>query len=72
MSLGAILFKYENDNKLFEGIKDNKISRSCFSRFCNPLLAGYISTIGVIDELRKIGIGKILLEKAVSLMKNKN
>jgi ribosomal protein S18 acetylase RimI-like enzyme len=35
------------------------------------LHVGYISTIGVIDELRKKGIGNILLEKAINIIKLK-
>jgi ribosomal protein S18 acetylase RimI-like enzyme len=67
--LGCILFKYESDGKLSDAINDISIRRTCLSRLCNPKYAGYISTIGVIDEIRGIGVGKNLLTKAISIMK---
>ena len=47
------------------------IKRSCIARICNPRKIGYISTIGVIDEIRRLGIGKILLDKSISILKMK-
>lgn len=44
--------------------------RNCLTKICNPLVFGYISTIGVVDEYRRLGIGKILLDKAICIMEN--
>lgn len=50
-------------------INDTKIKRNFIARLCNPKQVGYISTIGVIEEVRKIGIGKALLSQAIGILK---
>jgi len=68
---GSVLFKYESDGKLINSINDDTIKRNCIARLCNPKQVGYISTIGVVDEVRGIGIGKTLLSKAILALKMK-
>ena len=56
---------------MYDNINDDNEKRNCFKRLCNPKSVGYISNIGVIDEIRKIGIGKILLSKSIEILKLK-
>ncbi len=56
---------------MYDVINEKNIKRGCFARLCNPKQVGYISTIGVIDELRNLGVGKILLSKAIFVLKLK-
>jgi ribosomal protein S18 acetylase RimI-like enzyme len=57
----------EQENQYYNEINHLK-SRSCLSRFCDPYYFAYISTIGVIDELRKHGLGRKLLEKVFEIL----
>ncbi len=46
--------------------------RNCFLEFISRKVFGYISTIGVIDELRQLGLGRKLIEEAIYIMKCKS
>lgn len=45
--------------------------RNCLYYLCARRRIGYISTIGVIDEFRRCGLGKVILDRYISLVKDK-
>lgn len=60
-----------SESRFTSNIPNMFISRNCLQKICNPYVFGYISTIGVVDEFRKLGAGRLLIEKTIGIMKKK-
>jgi ribosomal protein S18 acetylase RimI-like enzyme len=62
--IGCILTMYRNESYFPLDILPQ---RSCVDRLIYPFHVAYITTIGVIDECRRLGIGKKLLNRAIDV-----
>ena len=60
-----------SENKFHQYVPKTFYLRNCLKRFFQPYYFGYIATLGVIDEFRKFGIAKTLVNQAVQLMMKK-
>jgi ribosomal protein S18 acetylase RimI-like enzyme len=61
-----------SENKFHQYVPKTFYQRNCIKRFFQPYYFGYIATLGVIDEFRKYGIARTLVNKSVELMKKKD
>ena len=76
--IAGILIRFETDSRAFNYVTDKEITTkiSCCTRLINYLKNwnnenAYISTIGVIDEARRLGIASRLLDIAYEKAKKK-
>ena len=65
------MINFVSENKFNKNVKNTIKNRNCIQKILYPYTFGYISTLGVIDEYRKIGLGKILVKKAIEIMQMK-
>ncbi len=65
------MINFVSENKFKKNVKNTIKNRNCFQQILYPYTFGYISTLGVIDEFRKIGLGKILVKKAMEIVQMK-
>lgn len=59
--------QFHSENKFISHVKKVYKNRCCITKIIDPYYFGYVSTIGVIDEFRRFGIGRIILNKALDL-----
>jgi ribosomal protein S18 acetylase RimI-like enzyme len=67
--IGSILCNMYHENKFHKFAPDTFTCRNCISRLFFPYKFGYISTLGVINEFRRLGVAKLLIDKALEKMK---
>lgn len=63
--IGSIFFTIYHENKFHKFAPNTFTCRNCIHRLLFPYKFGYISTLGVINEFRRLGLAKILIKKAI-------
>lgn len=67
--IGCCLGELVTDSKFRENVKGVLFDKGMFDYFSPSEVCGYINTLGIIDEYRKLGIGSKLMNKVVNEMK---
>jgi GNAT superfamily N-acetyltransferase len=67
--IGSLLAQYHNEHKF--RMKKILPNRNCLVSCLFPYKIAYISTLGVIDEYRRLGLANLLVETFMKLVKDK-
>lgn len=69
--VGAVLCEMKNEKTFYNSTKIRVKKDSCMEKIFKSYEFCYIMTIGVIDECRKLGLGTLLLNEVISIVKSK-